>query len=501
MTGRTGSATPRIILALVALVVLAGIVIGAVQLTGNGKAAADAASLGADGEWYDVKRTSFDLTVVATGELEAKNQVEVKSKVDRRVPLLEVIDEGTFVQKGDVLGKLDPTEVEERIEEETLEVEQAKASKISAEQELVIAQNESASEKRAAEVKLDLAELDLAKWQEGEVAQKKLELELALAKAERRLERAKEDLGYSQDLYDQKFISRSELDDDELEKTEAEAALETAQKNIEVYNKYTYQRDEKQKQSDLDQATAELERTIRKNESKLARLAADLESKKRSLTLREERLGELQEQLEASTILAPEKGLVVYASSVGPHWRRRDPIAPGREIRNDETIFLLPDTRQMVAALRVHEALLPQVEKGQPVSITVDARPGESIQATVSKIAVMAEDGGWLNPQLREYMVRAEMPYHEDGSGLKPGMRCTGEIKVGRAEEAIAVPVQAVFTEGDQQFCYVPANGGVKRRPVTIGKSSETMVEIVDGLDVGDAVLLRNPRPGEVVDG
>lgn len=502
--GRYRVATGRIsgrTLVILALVPVLLVIVAGVLLLGDGASVdADAQTRTASGEWYTVERRSFDLVVVATGELEAKRKVEIKSEVNGNNPIVEIVPEGERVKEGDVLVKLDSDDIARKVEEEDLKVEDARATFIAAEQDLAIEKNETDSEKKEAEVNLALAELDRAKWVNGEVPQTKRELKLALEKAQRELERAKRDLELDIELEAQRFISRNELEESEIDVIEAENSLATAKLDIEVFEKYERLRDEKKTLSDVEQAEAELERTMRKNESRLARAESNYESKMRSLRIREARLAELKDQLEKTTIRAPQEGLVVYASSVGPGWRRRDPIQPGKSIRFNETIIVLPDTRQMVAALRVHEAMLPQVDEGQTATITIDARPGEALKGEVTQINVMAEDGGWLNPQLREYIVRIDLPPETDET-LKPAMRCTGEIVIGRVDDAIAVPIQSVFAEGEEQFVYVPASGSQVRRQVVItGRASESYVEITDGLDAGTFVLLRRPAPGEVAD-
>jgi len=451
-------------------------------------------------EWFEVKLARFDVKVIASGELEARNQIEVKSKVSGQPVILSVIDEGKRVKEGDVLCKLDDEDITTHIEEETLNVEKARAEKTSAERDLELADQEAANDAKAAEVKLLLAELELEKWRNGDVKQKRRTLDLALLKAERKLERAQLDVELSSELREQKFISQNELDDSELAAIEALEALETAKLDIKIYNQYIFKREQKQRTSDVDQATVSLERTLRQNEIRLSRHHANVGSKSRTLELRQERLDEYEEQLTNTVVYAPSDGLVVYATSVGRGRNRGNPIAPGREVRHDETIFLLPDTSQMVASMRVHEALIPQVQIDQHVIISIDARPDSTVEGHVTSVGVMAEDGGWFNPQLREYIVKVTLPADFDES-LKPAMRCNGEIFVDRVEDVLAMPIQAVFTEGDQRFCYVSnGEGRVQRKLVTIDRTSETMVEIATGLEAGDRVLMRNPEPGEVVE-
>ena len=175
-------------------------------------------------------------------------------------------------------------------------------------------------------------------------------------------------------------------------------------------------------------------------------------------------------------------------------------MAEGRQVRFNETILYLPDIRQMVANLAVAEAYEPLVKVGQKVRVSVDARPGEVFEGVIDKTTPLTESGGWLNPGQREFTARVLLPSDLEAD-LKPAMRCIGEITVGRVDNALAVPVQAVFTEGDQHFCYVPAGSGrVKKQDIEIGRASETLVEVTTGLTTGERVLLRNPLPGELID-
>lgn len=495
---------PRILLPAVLLVLL---LIWVTRRSSTGSATTDSVSTPAPSadlltEGFAVDRLSFDLTVLANGEMTARDQVEVKCLVEGQTTIIELIEEGKAVNAGDVLVRLADDQIRQRIEEQQLNVARVESEKVAAEQNVYIQNNEADSNRKAGEVKLALAELDLAKWRNGDDPQKRRDQKLALEKARVNVERTRRDLELSEQLFKEKFISQSEFEDDQIKAKEAENALESAKLDVEIYEKYTYPKELRRTQSDVDQARAELDRTTRRDESEVARAVAELRAKTGSLKILTERLEQLRTQLENTVIRAPKDGLVVYFTSVGAGRRRGDPIAAGKQVRYNEAIILLPDTRHMVAALRVHEAMLPQIKPGQKVNVTIDARPGDPVEGNVAAIAVMAEDGGWVNPDLREYTVRVELPDELDGS-LKPGMRCSGRINLGRVENAIAVPIQAVFTEGKQRVVYVIGPSGrntLSRQVVQIGRASETQVEIIEGLSEGQRVLLRRPRPGEVVE-
>ncbi len=497
---RRGATVVAVVLTLIALAAGGGV--AAWLLWGGPFAQAgeeDSESAGTD--WYVVEPRSFDLTVVASGEIDTSKQVEVRSEVSGRPAILWIVEEGTTVKPGDPLFKLNTEDIDSRIEEIQFKVTSEDNDLIAAQRELEIEVSDAESKQRDAEVKLSLARLDLDRWRQGEVPQRRRELDLALKTAIRQLERTERDLELSQQLYDQSFISLNELEDSEIEEIKARDGLATAKLEQEVYTSFEYVRDERQHQSDVEQAEAELARVLERNASKLNQMRSSVASKSEALRLRKIQLRDLERQRDASDVNAPASGTVIYASSVGPWWQRNNPITPGREVQENEKVILLPDPEQMIAMLKVHEAWIRKVEVGQPVSVRIDARPGDPVTGQVTVISKTAEAGDRRNRHLRQYSVRIDLPAGFDRT-LKPGMSCSGEIRIGRVDNALAVPVEAIHARDENRFVYVPAGGGqVRRQVVELGEASETLVEVISGLSAGDQVLLRSPRPGETTGG
>lgn len=522
-----GVASKVVVVVVAILGILFAVAWGITQIGGPTAQTEDAfASSNNSPEWHTLSRTNFDIIVTATGELDAKNKLFIRNEVEGKTTITDIVDEGTRVYKGDVLVRLADDTLKNQIEDSKELVQKAQTEKISTEQALAIEKSEAESLKRADEVKLALAELELAKWRDGTLEQTRRKLELALVEAEDNLIIAKRRAIEAKKLIDAQFISRDEYDQDILKLKQAESALETAKKDKTVYEDYTKPQEEKKFTSDVEEARASLDRTIRKNTSKIATATATFESAVRSLQIKEERLAKLQQQLEFCTMRAPSDGIVVYASSVGSgRTRRTEPIGKNRDAFYNENLIILPDTSQMVAILKVNESRMPDIALGQKVSINIDAMRGRPVEATIISKATMAEEGSWYNPDVRQYEVRAEMPPNLGSSGttvatqskrreagapadssasdgpiaLNPGMRCTAQIFVDRAANVLAVPIHAVFAEGRERFCYVPAdNGRVRAQSVRIGKANETYVEIREGLKDGDRVLLRKPKPGEI---
>jgi len=446
---------------------------------------------------------TFPIETIASGELEAKNQVEIRSRVERTTSIVEIVPEGTRVKKGDVLVRLNSDEMEQELKEEELQLGEAQLNLEAAISEYEIQERDNEAALRKAELAVDLAELALEQWEKGDKVKKLQELNTQIDKTKRDLERLEEKFAKSQDLYDRNFISYDEFKRDEIALLEARAAAETAQLEKEVYTSYQMVRDREQKISDLEEARSELERVKKVNEINLKNKASRRENRAVQVKRREERLAEWQAQLEACTMRAPRDGLVVYATSLeSQSWRTQSegPLAVGRQVRNNDLLIALPDTSEMVASVKVHESLAGRIKPGQRAEIQIDAA-GLTVPGRVESIGVLAEGGGWRDPNRREYTVRVTVESREQSADLKPSMRCEAKIVLGNVEDSLSVPIQAVFSDGAVQYVHVEQGGAFKKTPVSLGRRSDLYAEIESGIDEGTPVLVRQPEPGEILAG
>ncbi|MBL9032590.1 MAG: HlyD family efflux transporter periplasmic adaptor subunit [Phycisphaerae bacterium] len=443
---------------------------------------------------------SFDMTTTALGELQAKNQIELNSELETESSIVELVPEGKAVKKGELILRLSGDQIQTQIDETKLRVESAKADLVAADSGYEIQKSENESRLRQARLKLDLAELALKQWESGDHVQKMKDIELALDKSSKDLERLEEKFVRSQGLFKEGFMSKDELQKEEIELRNARAALEKAKLDDTTYQNYQKPKDQKSKLSDVEEARAELERTKQQAEIQLAIKDAERVNKRRQLALHEEKLAKLEKQLAATEIRAPQDGLVVYASSAGRNWFDDSPFTVGRRVRPQEPLIVLPDTSEMVAAVRVQEALAGRIRPGQTASVKVDMLGGQVLSGKVDSIGVMAESQGrWMDPNRREYTVKIALDKTSSDLGLKPSNKCEATITMGRVEDTLAVPVQGVFSDEALKFVYVPRSGRFVRIPVKVGRVSSLYAELTAGLTEGERVLLREPDPNQIL--
>lgn len=449
-----------------------------------------------------VDRVDFDMIIPVSGELAALRQVEVRNLLEGRAIITEIVPEGRRVQKGEMLVKFASEDSSDKIKDLQDKLKTSQADAVATEQALAIKQNERLSEIEKAQLQVKLAQLALDGWINGEVVSKRQQFATALEAATIDTERLRKRFTESEELVSKGFISRDEYERDRIGLIQADAKVKQSALDVTVYEKFQLPQDEAKKKSDLEQSVAERERTLQKKDAEIVKAQSDLESAQFRANTAQERLTQGLHQLKNTVIHSPTDGLVVYASSLeSGGWGRGADAAPpaaGTELNPNELVMIIPDTSQMVAYLKVSEALSGRIKPDQEVTIFSDANPTVPIRGTVMNVSVLAESGGWRDPNRRDYKVRVLLN-ESDSLALKPSMRCKASILLGRAVDVLSIPVQAVFRQGAVSFVYVPDGDGFSQKQVKLGRSSEMEVEVLSGVDVGDQVLLREPNADEII--
>jgi HlyD family secretion protein len=452
-----------------------------------------AAERGAPVPTFTVEPGPLTISVSETGTIRSREQVILKSEVEGRNAILYLIPEGTLVKKGDLLVELDASELQDEFIEEQIETQNAEAEMIRARENLEVVKNQAQADVSEAKLNYRFAQEDLKVYEEGEYPKQVKELEARLALAEQELQRANREVEGSRILYEEKYISETELQADELAAKKAQLDVELAKDQLELLQTHTHKRRVDELEAAVEQTEMALERAKRKASADVLQAEADLRAKQAEHTQEKNRLEDVTEQLVKTKIHAPRDGMVVYATSTRASWRGNDePLQEGQEVREREELIYLPTADQMMATVKIQEPSLDTVEVGMPVQIKVDAIPGKRFTGRVAKIAPLPDASSvWLNPDLKVY--DTEIHIQENDAALRTGMNCTATIVAAHYDEATYVPIQAVVRRGNQPTVYVRGGVGFEPRPVELGLDNNRLVRIVEGLDDGEVVSLSPP--------
>ncbi|MHC4622408.1 MAG: efflux RND transporter periplasmic adaptor subunit [Planctomycetota bacterium] len=450
---------------------------------------------------FAVKRGPLTISVTKSGTIKAREQVILKSEVEGRASILWLIPEGTQVKKGELLVELDGSQLlDNRIDQQII-VQNAEAAFIGARENLAVVDNQAKSDIDLAELTLKFAEQDLKKYLEGEYPNLLKEAQAQITLADEELKRAEEKLKWSRKLFEEKYISQTELQADELAAKKAEFDLELAKNNLDLLEKYTYQRDLDQLESDVRQARMALERTGRKAKADVAQAQADLIAKESEYNRQQDKLKKLEEQITKIKVYAPADGLAIYATSArSGGWRSsREPLDVGQDVFERQELIYLPTAASAKAEVDIHESSLKKVQLDLPAIITVDALPGKTFFGSVARIAPLPDaQSVWLNPDLKVY--NTEIYLDSNDTNLRTGMSCKAEIIVEQYESELYIPVQAVLRVAGKPTVYVTDGKTTEPRNVEIGLDNNIMVRITGGLREGELVLLTPPLKAAAID-
>lgn len=332
-------------------------------------------------ETHEVVRRSFPIKLNEKGELKAKNFVRVRCELEGRSTIVWLIPEGQEVKKGELLVRLGSNEIDEKVQAERIKVQNAQAAAEAADKELDILLDQNASNIRQAKLKLHNAEVELAKYEQGDYKQTLTDLTQALNRAQKILEQQQGIVADSKKLLEQDFLSKREYDQHVLDLDEAQVNVVKSKLALEIFEKYTHPKDLGQKQSDVAEAEKELQRAVKQAEAEEAKQRANTAAKHAEFDLVQERLNKYLDQQKKTELYAPADGLVVYDTGEN-RWNRRE-IREGAEVYERQGIISLPDVSVMQVSLRIHESKTNMIAVGQRAYVEVEGLPGVVLEGSV----------------------------------------------------------------------------------------------------------------------
>jgi len=484
---------------------------------------------------YTVRRMDLVVSVLEGGNVSSTGSVEIKSQVEGQATIIGIVPDGTIiteedVESGKVLVELDSSNLREKAAQQEITFQNAQATYAQARESYEIQKNQNESNIKGGELNVKFSRMDLEKYLGADLAAgvlkgafdlavltsgnpdgedvsdifqklpfggsamqqwRKLKADIDLAGEE--VTRAETEYGWSKQLAEKKFITGTELDADRLALQRRKVELEQAKLALELFLRYELPKEAEKLLSDYIEAGRELDRIKAKARSELAKADSELKSREATYRLQKDRLEKLTQQIDQCTIRAPRPGMVVYASTADWRGRVSNPIEEGATVRERQVIITIPDPASMAVTVKVHESAVDMVKPGLKARIVLDAFPDEVLWGHVQKVAVLPDaQNPWLSPDLKVYSTSVSID--DPPLFLKTGMSAQVEIIVATLRDVMAVPIQAVSAYEGRRVCYVLKDGRTERRFVTTAQFNNNFIQIVEGLSIGEQVLLHRPE-------
>jgi len=261
---------------------------------------------------------------------------------------------------------------------------------------------------------------------------------------------AQADLRRTQDLVARGFLSQARLDD-------AQRAVAVAQ-------------------AQRDGASAQ-RAAVADQGSDVAQAAAQLALAQAAVDAAAARLAQAQ-------LLAPADGRVLQRL-----------VEPGQIVQPGRALLALALQGPVQLVGQVDERYLGQLQPGQAASVVADAYPGQRFAAEVRWIAPL------VDTQRGAVEVKLSLP-QAPPAFLREDMTLSVEVETARRERALVVPLSALRTQGAglSATVWVVSQDRVAARPVQLGLRTLDAVDVVQGLQPGDVVVLAGKaQPGDAV--
>src|SRR5579884_3583829 len=400
----------------------------------------------------------------------------------------------------DLLAELDDSGLQDQLLTEKTTLDTAKANKVTSEEQYKLNVEQSKNNITSQELAVEVAKINLAKYQNGDYKQQIQDLEGNIQLAESNLDMQRERTAWAQRMVKKGYYTTNQAEAEEAQLKSRELQLRSLQEQRRVFLNTSYglkKFNETQLKNAVAQATAELIRLKSAALGQEMQWRADRDTKRSIYDQELARYRDLVAEVKKCKLWAPQDGLVVYYVSDQARFgagAQQSIIAQGENVREGQKVMQIPDLKHMLVSTRVHEAIVARVHEDQKAKILVDSFSDHPLHGHIDSVANTSSQLDWLSSDVRYYTTKVAID--DPIPGLKPGMNAKVTIYIhDTLEHVLRVQVEAIVggpEMGDQRKVYVLTKDGPVERIVTPGMNNDKLVEIKEGLTEGEEVVL-NP--------
>jgi multidrug efflux pump subunit AcrA (membrane-fusion protein) len=366
-----------------------------------------------------------------------------------------------------------------------------------AEQDLDMTRASNLSTLRTANDQLRASVEALSRYEDEDARGKRSALQTAIQTARARLAQARTDLSAARSQLSTAQMQDPgrvpELEKLVLEKTQAvdtvRDALALASGNLRVFKQYDHPQKMRLLQEGRTKAQTDLQRDLVTAAGNLVKDQRIIQNHRARIRQMEEDLEQLIAIRKSLVVRAPSDGIVTLGDPNRRSWNQQEDLKVGSQVNEGMVLASIPDLSRFLVRVDLPEEFRSRIALGLRAVLRSKAIPNLVMEGRVSLIAAMAQNVvNWDRSSPKIYPV--EIATDTMDPRLMPGMTMRVEIIVEPVTNVLHVPIEAVFQREGKTFARVKGPVGVEERPVTAGRSSNSFVEILSGLEEGERVAL-----------
>ncbi len=458
---------------------------------------------------FVVKRKPLKIEQELDGIFVATEMHEVAVRPDTwsRFVVLEAVEHGKQVKKGELLVRFDDDQIDDRLADEAIDLRLNELS-------LMLAEEETPREEKMLELAYREAKRSYEQLVEDHQYYLNTDRPFAERIAKYRYESAKEDLESQREELAQlkKMYEADELTEEteaivlrrqEFEVNTAELMLELQTASRDYTLNVSLPRNDLTYTTALEGAKLALERAKTARELGTSRGKYELEKKREARAKSVRTNAELLGDRGLMELRAPIDGTVYYGRCVNGKWGEistlSSKLVPYGTIPPNTVVMTIVNQRPLFVTTDLSEKEFTDYKLGLTATITPSEDADVEIEAKVKSLA------GIPNAS-RKFEMQFDLEKSELPDWLVAGMSCTAKVLTYEKKDALQIPKDFVQTDEENEktkyvMLVVEDEDEPQRRDVKVGQSKDDMVEILEGLEEGDKISKDKPKKEEKAEG
>lgn len=430
-------------------------------------------------------------------------EIALRPEVWSRFKVLEAVEHGTKVKKGDVLVRFDDEDLEEDLAEEALDQSIGQLSLLQEEEELPRV-------KRLLELSFENAERRFQQTKEDYEYYHSTDRPITVQitnfryeSAKQQLEAAQEELKQLQQMYDADELTE---ETEEIVLRRQKFAVETAELVLSLNKEsrdYTLNvslpRSDKYYETSLEEAELAYKQAKTAVEMGATRKSYEMEKKREARAKSVERHGKLLSDKGLMELRAPCDGVVYYGKCTNGKWSQintmKAKLKPFGSVTANSVLMTIVKPGALHIESSIGEKDLAEISESQTATVIPTA--DKDLEWSGKITSVQAVPGA-----SNKFQVLLDFEAEDTPDWLAAGLTCDANVITYEKEDAVVIPQSMVQTdEGNDKIKYVmlvdPEEDEPIRRKVKLGRKKDKIVEVLKGLEPGDEIVKEDKKKDE----
>ena len=452
---------------------------------------------------YTVKRGDFKVAFRLEGLLDAISSQQLRYDGKRghgQLKLVDLVADRTSVVSNDVIFKLSDEWFVEQDKDLTRKLQLAEEDYKLALQDLEMIRADNLTELKSAADAMREAREQYRKHEDEDAPQKKKELIQIVQDTTTAYDAAKIALGVAKKeltaalSQDEEEIAaaKKKLVESEKALSTTEQAMDKAFYDLRIFKRYEYPLKIATLREAVMKSQLAVQRTIVNNNAKASKKRIEIANREKLIEDYRDDLSGVREDMEKLVIRAQADGMLIHGENRRNRWDTPKEIKVGAEVSIGEAVGLIPDVSKFKVQVNIPEEYRSRIKIGLPVIIRAKAVPDLTLSGEIIRIAgastpIIPWDQG--SPKV----YASDISTDAADERLSPGMTVQVEIVVEKAENVLYVPVEGIYNRDGKSYCKVRVGEGQTEREVKTGRFSTDYVEVTEGLQENEQIMLDRP--------